>query len=72
MVHYLAAGSLFNALKPKNSKHRKLLLPSVTAIPGLSFKPNSRNAEKNIRNAWDKGRLKDRSDFVIWHDTLNA
>ena len=22
-------------------------------------------------NAWDKDHLKDRSDFVIWHDTLN-
>ena len=71
MVHILAASSLFHALRPKNSKHPKLLLPSVTAIPGLSFNPNSRNAEKNVRNAWDKGHLKDRSDFVIWHDTLN-
>ena len=71
MVYILAASSLSHALKPKNSKHRKLLLPSVTAIPGLSFNLNSRNAEKNNRNACDNGQLKDRSDFVIWHDNLN-
>ena len=70
MVHILAASSFFHALKPKNSKHPKLLLPPVTAIPGLSFNPNSRNAENNIRKVWHKGQLKDRSDFVIWYDAL--
>ena len=71
MVHILLASWLFHALKPINSKHRKLLLLSVTANPGLSFNTNYRNAKKNMINAWDKGHLEDRTDFVIWHDTLN-
>ena len=74
MVHVLVANSFFYALKTKKSKHRKHLLSSVTATPGLSFNSNSRNAgnaRKNIRNAWDKGHLKVRSDFVILSDTLN-
>ena len=40
----LVASLLFHALKPKNSKHSKQLLPTVTAVPGLSFNPNSYNA----------------------------
>ena len=71
MLHILTASSLFHALKPKNSKHPKLLLPSLTAIPGLSFNPNSRNAEKKIRNAWHKSQLKNCGAFVSWHDALN-
>ena len=67
MVHILATSSLFHALTTKNSKHPKLLLPSLTIIPGLSFNSNSGNAKKNIRIAY----LKDRSDFAIWQDTLN-
>ena len=71
MVLILAASLLFHALKPKNSKHRRLILPFVTAIPDLSFNPNSRNGKKNIRNAWENGHLKNYSDFKIGHDTLN-
>ena len=70
-MHILAASSLFRVIKPKNSKHLKLLLPSVTAKMGFSLNPNSRNTEKNMRNACDEDHLKDRSDFVIWHDILN-
>ena len=70
-MHILAASSVFRVIKPKNSKHLKLLLPSVTANLSFSLNPNSRNTEKNMRNACDEDHLKDRSDFVIWHDILN-
>ena len=69
------ARSTWNIYRLKNSAYfgGKFAFPSLKTanFPGISCNPKSRNAENNIRNAWDKGHLKDRSDFVICHDTLN-
>ena len=46
--------------------------PDRAGHSGSFVQPEFQKRLKNIRNTWDKGQLTDRSDFVIWLETLNS
>ena len=48
-----------------------MLLSCATAIPGLSFNNQTRNQLKVLQKMLVKGKLKEVSNIVIWHDVIN-
>ena len=55
---------------PVQYSENKGLLAKITTVPGLSFKPKTKNRLKKGQNLLVKGRLITKTDIVVWHDLV--
>ena len=70
-IYFIGASSLSRAIYSENYCKRKRLLSRATPIPGLSFNNRTRNQLKVLKKLLVKGKLKEVSNIVIWHDVIN-
>ena len=70
MVYILAASSVHHAIDVLSSDQQSKHKNKVYANLGLIFSPKAKNPRKILQNLFSK-TLKDKTEFVVWHDVLN-
>ena len=71
MVFIVAASCLDRAINAADRSIRLSIHRRSFSVPGLSFNPRSESKFKDLGFLLDRGSLKYRKNFVLWHDVIN-
>ena len=71
MVFLLGASSLLSAYNTLSYRTKKIFNGSFFAAPGLSFNHKDKIKNVNYLLQNEHGKLKRKTDIVIWHDVIN-